>query len=299
MARTAADVKRILFALKADWIGPVNERLDRTRYEATFRNFRQAPPFGYFDCIVPLYLNDYPPLWRYRWRAECLIPSEAVVMLTDDKPRFMQFLRDNGFAEFAPEIYMNVVQYPFIYKKRSDIAGKNSHIIATPDARAALEAEIAPDDYFMQECVGGRTEYTTHFLAVDGRPSFDSTLEFIFERDAYVRGIRCEPLETRKIETPSVDLFRRILKALNYTGTACFNYKIADGAPKIFELNPRAGGSLRLDLNAYLDAYLSVLEVRHTFASRVMHPVRRRLIRLPPPPQRKDASASAPQTQTA
>jgi predicted ATP-grasp superfamily ATP-dependent carboligase len=49
------------------------------------------------------------------------------------------------------------------------------------------------------------------------------------------------------------------LQAFDYSGTSCFNYKIADGRPKLFEINPRPGGSLRLDLNAYLDAYLAAL----------------------------------------
>jgi hypothetical protein len=292
-------MNRILFALKADWIGPVKERLDHTRFEASFRNFRQKPPFAHFDCIVPLYLSDYPPLWRYRWRARVLMPSELVVALTDDKPHFMQFLRDNGFAEFAPEIYGDDVGYPFIYKKRIDIAGKNSHVIATSDARAAFERDIAPEEYFRQEYVGGRTEYTTHFIAVDGQSGFHSTLEFTFDRDSYVRGVHCEPVRTRKIETPFTGVFHRILKALNYTGTACFNYKIANGTPKIFELNPRAGGSLRLDLNPYLDAYIAALEARHTAASRLFHRVRRRLVHPPSPsPPRKVEAASAAQSQT-
>jgi hypothetical protein len=279
-------MKRVLFALKADWIESVQERLDHSRYQASFRNFRQKPPFAYFDCIVPLYLNDYPPLWRYRWGAEVLIPSENLVALTDDKPLFMQFLRDNGFAALAPDIYGNRVSYPFICKKRIDIAGKNARVILTPEERAAFEAGIVAEEYFKQEYVGGRTEYTTHFLAVEGRSTWDSTVEFTFDRDAYVRGVRCEPVETRKIETPFADVFHRILKALNYTGTACFNYKILDGTPKIFELNPRAGGSLRLDLNPYLDAYLAALKARHTFTRRWMHRVRRDLVSLRPPQMR-------------
>ena len=292
-------MKRVLFALKNDWIEPVRERLDHTRYEATFRNFRQQPSFAYFDCIVPLHLNDYPPLWRYRWGAEFLIPSQAIVSLTDDKPRFMHFLRDNGFAEFAPEMYRDKVAYPFIYKKRIDIAGKNSHVIADANEHAQFESAIVCEEYFRQEYVGGRTEYTTHLLAVRGEPTFDSTMEFTFDRDGYVRGVRCEPAKTHKIETPFAELFHRVLKALNYTGTACFNYKIADGVPKIFELNARAGGSLRLDLNAYVDAYVAALEARHTFASLWVHRLRRRLIRLPPPPYTAPASPAAGRAQPA
>ena len=253
-------MKRILFAHKKDWIEPVAERLDRSRFDATFCNFRDpALQFSQFDCIVPLRLSDYAPLRAYPGSAACLIPDPVAVAVADDKPRFIAFLRDAGFGEFAPTLYDGAVRYPFIYKKRVDLAGKNARIVFSPEERAAFEAGMVAADYFRQEYVGGRTEYTSHFLAIDGRPTFDTTLEFTFDRDHFVRGLRCEPASSSKVDTPFADLFGAILKALNYTGTGCFNYKVENGRPKIFELNPRAGGSLRLDLNAYLDAYLAAL----------------------------------------
>lgn len=262
-------MKRILFAHKKDWIEPVAERLDRSRFDATFRDFREPPPqFSQFDCIVPLRLSDYAPLRAYPGRAACLIPDLAAVSIADDKPRFVTFLRDAGFGEFAPTVYNGTVQYPFIYKKRVDVAGKNARIVFSPEEHAAFESGIVAAEYFRQEYVGGRIEYTSHFLTVDGRPTFDTTLEFTFGRDHFVRGLRCEAASSRKVNTPFADLFAAILKALNYTGTGCFNYKIENGRPKIFELNPRAGGSLRLDLNAYLDAYLAALADYRTPLSR-------------------------------
>jgi hypothetical protein len=261
-------MKRILFAHKKDWIEPVAERLDRSRFDASFRNFREPPPFSQFDGIVPLRLSDYAPLRAYPGRAAFLIPDPAAVAIADDKPSFMTFLRDNGFGEFTPKVYDGAVRYPFIYKKRVDVAGKNARIVFTPEEHAAFEQGIVAAEYFRQEYVGGRTEYTSHFLAVDGRPAFDSTLEFTFGRDHFIRGLRCEADCSRKIDTPFADVFGAILKALNYTGTGCFNYKIENGRPKIFELNPRAGGSLRLDLNAYLDAYLAALAEYRTPLSR-------------------------------
>jgi carbamoylphosphate synthase large subunit len=262
-------MKRILFAHKKDWIEPVAERLDRSRFEASFCNFRDpALQFSQFDGIVPLRLSDYAPLRAYPGRAAFLIPDPAAVAIADDKPRFMTFLHHAGFGEFAPTVYRDAVRYPFIYKKCVDVAGKNARIVFSPEEHAAFEARIVAAEYFRQEYVGGRTEYTSHFLAVDGRPTFDTTLEFTFDHDHFVRGLRWEAASSRKIDTPFADLFGAILKALSYTGTGCFNYKIESGRPKIFELNPRAGGSLRLDLDAYLDAYLAALAEYRTPLSR-------------------------------
>ncbi len=95
-----------------------------------------------------------------------------------------------------------------------------------------------------------------------GKPLFDTTVEFAFDSDHYVRGVQNDPISIGKIETPFRDVFAAVLQALDYSGTSCFNYKIADGKPKLFEINPRAGGSLRLDLNAYLDACIAALEAQ-------------------------------------
>ncbi len=240
------------------------DRLDRTRFEPVFGNFRDANlPFADFDCVVPLRLADYPPLRAHQGqRINALIPSRPVVDLTDDKPRFNAFLADNRFGHLVPDLDDGVVTYPFIYKKRRDRAGQNSRIIFSPDELADFESGIDKGDYFRQRYVGGGREYTTHFLAVNGRTVFDTTVEFSFDEAHYVRGIHFEPTATTKVDTPFIAVFGEIVAALGYNGTCCFNYKIEQDAPIIFEVNPRCGGSLRLDLDAYIDAYLTALRGR-------------------------------------
>ncbi|MNC96669.1 hypothetical protein D3C83_141030 [compost metagenome] len=43
---------------------------------------------------------------------------------------------------------------------------------------------------------------------------------------------------------PFLDSFCEILTLLKFEGLCCFNYKIKDSRPLIFEINPRFGGSL-------------------------------------------------------
>jgi carbamoylphosphate synthase large subunit len=253
-------MKRILFAQKDDWIGPVRERLDGARYEAHFGDFQDAD-FTEFDAVVPLRLSDYAPM-RVRPARSFLIPDKRTVQVTHDKMRFNEFLAGNGFGELVPTVYDGTVEYPFIYKKHHDQAGINSKIILTPDEREAFERSIEPGEYYKQRYVGGRNEYTTHVLSVDGTPRFRATVEFTFDGDHFVRGVNFEQRSVERIATPFEDVFAAILKTLAYTGTCCFNYKIEDGRPLIFEVNPRVGGSLRLDLNDYLDAYLEALAGR-------------------------------------
>ena len=63
---------------------------------------------------------------------------------------------------------------------------------------------------------------------------------------AYTRIAKCKCLAT----------FSSILTAIGYEGLCCFDYKIANGKPKIFEINPRFGGSL----GNYLFSFLNNLD---------------------------------------
>ena len=249
-------MKRILFSQKDDWVEPVRERLDGARFAHAFENLNEAD-LSTFDCIVPLYLKDYGALRGREHHANFLIPSRMAVDVTDDKPRFNAWLKTSGYGELVPDIRDD--DYPFVYKKRRDRAGRNSHVVHSREEQRALEMAIDVRDYFKQRYVRGRKEYTSHFLVVRGKIAFDSTVEFTFHDEFFIRGIR-EPDNTiTKIDTPFLPVFAEILETLDYNGTCCFNYKIEEGRPLIFEINPRAGGSLRLDLNAYLDAHLKAL----------------------------------------
>jgi hypothetical protein len=54
-----------------------------------------------------------------------------------------------------------------------------------------------------------------------------------------------------------------IIKLLNYSGCACFNYKIVDGAPIIFEMNPRVGASFTRAPDQYLESYFESIRWHH------------------------------------
>jgi hypothetical protein len=56
------------------------------------------------------------------------------------------------------------------------------------------------------------------------------------------------------------------------TGTCCIDYKIDNGLPKLFEINPRYGASLTGDINRYLKAYLRSLGVREMMAWKTPRP---------------------------
>ena len=50
--------------------------------------------------------------------------------------------------------------------------------------------------------------------------------------------------------------FENILSLMNYQGICCFNYKILDGKPKIFEINPRFGGTMPYFIDQGIHSYI-------------------------------------------
>ena len=255
-------MKNVLFAPKEGWARRIQETVDPAKFRVAFQEFGDPDvALDDFDCVVPLRLQDYRPL-RTRpinGRANFLIPGEPVVALTDDKSRMNEFLLTNGFEEFVPEIYGEQVAYPFIYKKRRDEWGAYSRIIRSPEEKRDLEKIITQDDYFKQEYVCGNIEYVTHILAMEGRLRYVLTYEHTFDSEYFIKGKWANYRSWRKIDTPFIEVFVSILENLNFTGTCCFNFKLANGVPKIFEMNSRYGATLTLEVNAYLDAYLDAL----------------------------------------
>jgi hypothetical protein len=98
-------------------------------------------------------------------------------------------------------------------------------------------------------------------LRVGGRVLYASTVTYEMAQPGLIKGLRAKALRQRLVPgCEHLALFERILAALDYEGTACIDYKISAGVPKIMEINPRFGGSLCGDINAYLDAYVAALD---------------------------------------
>jgi carbamoylphosphate synthase large subunit len=54
-------------------------------------------------------------------------------------------------------------------------------------------------------------------------------------------------------------IFESIIKHLNYSGPCNIDFKLINGTPKIFEINPRLGGSLMVSEN--LSALTQILKI--------------------------------------
>ena len=255
---TATGVVRVAFGDCPNWEKLIRPHLD-ARYAPSFVDLSRVRLSGY-DAVIPLQLSHYVPLRRHpRLQGSTfLIPSPQVVSLCDDKMKLAQFLAAHGFGDLVPRLRYAGPPYPYVWKKRRGWWGMHCRIVNGPQDE--IDLDLSDHDWFSQELVAGEVEFATHVLRVGGEIRYVSTFVHKMASAALVNGVKDSPLHSGFMRgCIYLDLFPEILARLDFEGTACFDYKIVNGKPVIFEINPRFGGSLCSDITGYLDAYVGSL----------------------------------------
>ncbi len=250
--------RRVAFGAFADWQRQIAAELE-PRFAGSFVDLGAAD-LDAFDAIVPLQLSHYVALARRPdlRGIKFLHPSPDVAALCDDKRRLAQFLIAKGFGDCVPALRPPGAPYPYVWKQRRGFFGLQCQVIRGPEDETGLD--LTDPAWFAQALAPGSVEKATHLLRAGGRIRYASTLTYHMGDPMAVKGALRMPLVTQmKRGCDHLDVFAAILDRLGYEGTACIDYKLVEGRPMIFEINPRYGASLTLDVNAYLDAYLGAL----------------------------------------
>jgi hypothetical protein len=197
------------------------------------------------DLVVPLTIADTTWLLGTQpglARNPLPLPSLECLRLCDDKARLNRALAERGFGDLIPTMG-GALPFPDLVKKRIDESSVNTHVVANPQDERRLEELLASPDYFSQELVAGREEYATHILFQGGAIACSLTLEYVFDTPTPVKGQN--PFTDRTLtRCRFLDEFTAILGSIGFEGLCCLNYKVRDGRPLLFEINPRFGGSL-------------------------------------------------------
>ena len=228
--------------------------LEENEFEVQFEELSSAA-YECFDAVIPLTLRDARMINARILQGDTILGSRAIVAhekvinLTNDKLRFNRFLRRN-YREMVPAFSRSAFPRPFLLKKRKDSGGLNTFLIRTEEDELQHQNLIHSDDFFCQDYTQGQVEYTAHFL-FDDRILYGFTNMFRMNRDLFVRGEKMKPFTDVQVFAMPLEfgeLFETILRQIGFSGFGCFNYKLRDGVPQIFELNARLGGSANYDL---------------------------------------------------
>lgn len=177
------------------------------------------------------------------------------IELLDDKCKFIKFMISNGMDNLIPKVYkmksnsidIPINEYdgsPVIYKHPITYAGGGSKICHTIEEIDA--ATIASShDYIIQQYIVGDTEYGGHMFVKDGTIRY--SIYYLIKNNSkfYIQyGRMFNYTRVYDFNKEYELMIEKIFKLLNFTGFVCVDFKIIDGSIKIFEINPRFGGTL-------------------------------------------------------
>lgn len=172
-----------------------------------------------------------------------IVPGEEVLNILQNKRIFYLTMVRCGFGRYVPEVYDNMdkLQFPCIKKSVSGSGGKHQVILFDRESIGPLTGEELFCEYFK-----GNIEYASNILFAGNRVRYHAAVQKKANSEYYVLGIgenRYKTVESEIVPARFDKLFGKILFHLKYQGFCCFDYKIVDGMPKIFEINPRMGYS--------------------------------------------------------
>ena len=247
---------RVLFSRQDDWEPRIRHGFRYSRHELTFGHMTAENVVGR-DLVVPMSIDDILDLDEIRHLIAdnpIPIPTRESVLLCDDKYLFNKTLAENRFGDLIPRMGEGL-RYPYILKKKIDCWGENSHIVQGREQEQNLDGLLSNPDYYRQELVYGKKEYATHILRARGRIVHFINIEYVFDKDIYIKGKDPASDIRRTAGCPYLDLFSSVLESIGFEGLCCFNYKVADGRPRLIEINPRFGGSLCGFFHTFLEYF--------------------------------------------
>ena len=235
---------RVLFSANEGFEANIRRGFKLLRYDVHFDGF-SAENIKQNDLLIPLNITDVRALDKLQpliADKRIPIPSLEAINICDDKYLFNQTLTDKGFKDVLPKIGDDL-PVPYFLKKRSDWGGSNSRLIADIEQQEKFKDLIISPDYFRQEAIENKNEYATHILFRDHKIVTTLTIKHVFANKLTVNGQNKSVYSTIS-KCAHLNTFSAILKAIDFEGLCCFDYKVVNGKPYIFEINPRFGGSL-------------------------------------------------------
>ena len=233
------------------------KKLDNVKSVKLFKTANEIPNTSrrrkLNTVIIPLMESH---LYEMPTNLKSLTSESELVSLMADKLLLTKNLIANGFAQYVPRTWTNPSDsaFPCILKRRDLNGGQGIRILrSVRDLQEALtEFEFQGTQYFFQELVSANEEYVCHLVAMKGEILFFNYFEYGMPRPDVVRRRGGQISFTNfgsNLDYTVSSVFENIIKHLNYSGPCNIDFKLINGLPKIFEINPRLGGSLMVAEN--------------------------------------------------
>lgn len=175
-------------------------------------------------------------------------PRREVIRLLAHKARAATYLATR-WPDCLPRNYATVeaVTYPCIVKTVAGCGSVGVTVVESPTALLdVLQTHwLAGEGVVIQDFVPGEREQVTHAMCAAGKLLWHCTLEKPQCLNPHARG--GDFLAETVLQSTSsgiLGILQNLVAELDYSGPLCVDYRLCEGRPVIFEINPRFGGSL-------------------------------------------------------
>jgi len=198
------------------------------------------------DCIIPLMENHIRATPESR---SSLKPGLEVLESFANKKKFSEFLNDISLAQYHPNNYLEqaITDFPVVLKRTNLNACHGIKIVYTKgELTELLSGDMwREQEIIIQEYIKNINEYVWHAVFKNGIRLWETTFKYV-KRNAFV--LRNSKPETESISIESnpdtLKVFDQIMLQTNYSGPCNIDFSYDSSNLKIFEINPRFGGSL-------------------------------------------------------
>lgn len=193
--------------------------------------------------------------------------SPGFIDLCIDKDRFYKYMESAGFGEFVPKVYnsINEAVFPAVVKSPLGSNGKNIQVV-----NSKADYDSCDIDGILCEYILGDVEYASNMIFYKGEVLFDKTFVRHFNTDSFIlksASVSDTVLSTSDSDNFFKDIFSKIIKSITDDVVfCCFDYKVKNGVPKIFEINTRLGFTLAKDSEGLKEAVSVYCELVQKYA---------------------------------
>ena len=191
--------------------------------------------------IIPLMETHMIELYNNNIKA--LMPSLEHIKMFSCKKMFALYVKNNNLENYTPKVYNSIDEINsnglYIIKPYNLNNGVNICIKKCVDKRDFVNKIV-------QEYIENKIEYTSYIVSKNGQIIKCITYVYNFDNTQHIRNY---PTNTQNISKFELDY--KYVKQLElfflhcgYTGISNIDFIICDDQVKVFEINPRLGGSL-------------------------------------------------------
>lgn len=221
-------------------------------------NFDRLPPPLVKDAItICIPIMEWHMI-EYCGPFPALVPNANTIRAMALKDRFYVHMEKIGLLHFCPRQYLETpsIQYPAVLKRTDRNGGLGVQMIHSIDELHFYRQQETWKDHpvILQEYISGNQEFVTHLVCNDGGIFWHSSFAYTHTNTASLKSHgTLIAIERMQISGEIFNIFAEIIRSLHFTGPCSIDYQFDQvGNLKIFEINPRFGGSLMRPENADL-----------------------------------------------